>query len=362
MNILMIGNGFDLYHGLKTKYSDFLNFVEQINGSSLDNIFTDEEIKLFKNNDSNNERTAFLCHLYQENIWYEYLKERYKANQSNMQNWIDFEREIEHVIILLEKYFTYKNGSKNEDKVIFDLYSRKFDYALNSKIYELCLEKKYFEISNLLKNGLDDFIQALSIYLEYYIENISMENTREESLIRSLISSFSDNDVHVLSFNYTHTYKEIYGLSKEQDICFIHGEARNSGKNMVLGIEEYLDDDEKNRQLMFVSYKKFFQRIVKGTSNVYVEWLKKSEDNYNFFRTKNIDYHNDLLVFGHSLDPTDGDIIRKMIDNEFTHTTVYYLDESDLESKVMNLIKVIGEDHLVDKTSNGLIKFMQIIK
>ena len=30
MNILVIGNGFDLAHGLPTKYRDFLKFVEVI--------------------------------------------------------------------------------------------------------------------------------------------------------------------------------------------------------------------------------------------------------------------------------------------------------------------------------------------
>ena len=29
MNILVIGNGFDLAHGLPTKYADFLGFVER---------------------------------------------------------------------------------------------------------------------------------------------------------------------------------------------------------------------------------------------------------------------------------------------------------------------------------------------
>lgn len=29
MNILVIGNGFDLAHGLPTKYTDFLGFVER---------------------------------------------------------------------------------------------------------------------------------------------------------------------------------------------------------------------------------------------------------------------------------------------------------------------------------------------
>ena len=30
MNILVLGNGFDLAHGLPTKYTDFLKFVEVI--------------------------------------------------------------------------------------------------------------------------------------------------------------------------------------------------------------------------------------------------------------------------------------------------------------------------------------------
>ena len=30
MEILMIGNGFDLEHGLPTKYADFLDFVNSI--------------------------------------------------------------------------------------------------------------------------------------------------------------------------------------------------------------------------------------------------------------------------------------------------------------------------------------------
>ncbi|MCS4585855.1 hypothetical protein FZ990_08310 [Clostridium perfringens] len=37
MNILVVGNGFDLAHGLPTKYSDFLGFIDYFN------IFRSEE-------------------------------------------------------------------------------------------------------------------------------------------------------------------------------------------------------------------------------------------------------------------------------------------------------------------------------
>ncbi len=359
MNILMIGNGFDLYHGLRTKYSDFLNFVEQINRSSLDNVFSDKEIELFRKNYSNKEKAEFLRHLYQENIWYEYLRGRYKANQMHMQNWIDFEREIEHVIILLEKNFRYQNRINDDDIdaiKAFDFYKKQYPYVMHSYIFSEYEDKNYSKAIDSLKSELDDFIKGLSIYLHYYIEEISMNDMKELTFVKSLLL----DNVHVLSFNYTHLFDKAYQSSKVQEICFIHGEAKDDGKNMVLGIEEYLNDDEKNKQLMFVSYKKFFQRIVKGTSNIYIRWLKDCKKVFDSHFILNENGLSHITIFGHSLDPTDGDIIKKLIDNEFMNTRIYYLNEIDLESKVMNLIKVIGEDHLIDKTSSGQIVFEKI--
>lgn len=49
MNILVIGNGFDLAHGLPTKYKDFLFFCsvvkEIISDSKIDEIPNDKENK-----------------------------------------------------------------------------------------------------------------------------------------------------------------------------------------------------------------------------------------------------------------------------------------------------------------------------
>lgn len=37
MNILVIGNGFDIAHGLPTKYGDFLNYVQAFVPLSIKN-------------------------------------------------------------------------------------------------------------------------------------------------------------------------------------------------------------------------------------------------------------------------------------------------------------------------------------
>ena len=80
MNILVIGNGFDLAHGLPTKYGDFLKFVEVIRqvlntkGEEIDWKDIHLEIKeLIKINMENVRNNIFS----QEQIWRELLEENF---------------------------------------------------------------------------------------------------------------------------------------------------------------------------------------------------------------------------------------------------------------------------------------------
>ena len=74
MNILVIGNGFDLAHGLPTSYKDFLEFTDNYMSyakSINDNLLS--ELKTLVSN----------------NCWLEYFKRTYIGN-----GWIDFEKEM----------------------------------------------------------------------------------------------------------------------------------------------------------------------------------------------------------------------------------------------------------------------------
>lgn len=50
MDILLIGNGFDLAHGLSTKYVDFLDFIMQITSHNLSKSIVDDFLNISKNN------------------------------------------------------------------------------------------------------------------------------------------------------------------------------------------------------------------------------------------------------------------------------------------------------------------------
>ena len=62
MNLLVIGNGFDLAHHLPTRYTDFLKYCKNYNG----------ENPISKEDDKNKEFDDFR----QNNVWLKYLKLR----------------------------------------------------------------------------------------------------------------------------------------------------------------------------------------------------------------------------------------------------------------------------------------------
>ncbi len=116
MNILVIGNGFDLAHGLPTKYGDFLEFVKVIrqvikikNGESLKDVKWGRINYKIKeqiiNSEMNGKLNSFFgskqCkELLNDNIWVDYFLQ---CDMYQKENWIDFECEISNVIQSIDK-------------------------------------------------------------------------------------------------------------------------------------------------------------------------------------------------------------------------------------------------------------------
>ena len=164
------------------------------------------------------------------------------------------------------------------------------------------------------------------------------------------------NFTHILSFNYTNTFQKLYDPDCKANYCYIHGEVDSSSNlekcNLVLGIEEYQDDLHKDSANFFVWFKKFYQRIYKGTSSDYIDWLRDYEE-YCKMVSGNIDSLNEVYIYGHSLDVTDRDILSRLILEPYTSTYIYYYSRSDLSKKIENLVKVIGEEELISRTGGN---------
>lgn len=361
MKVLMIGNGFDLAHGLETKYTDFLKFVEQFNRvydiNERDSDFYLRSgnfmqflVSLFRDNSIESRHIIKeFRQITLENIWVNHFNEVLDVKKNIGENWIDFEKEIERVIGWMEKsistcksFMDIVNLYEREHVTVafltdlnIEIEKLEFTKSSNTEELEKRLIKKYL-------NDLDNLIRALEIYFTLYVYSQIRENFNDDIISLKL----GENDA-IISFNYTDTYNKIYknNLIAPENIHFIHGNAvlhNNGNNNMVVGIDETLEGDEINKNLKYVGFKKYFQRIVKDVDASYTNLFKLSEDEYN--------EKIEVFVFGHSLDKTDSDIIRRIFTAKNSIVTVFSHDHDAQKQQVANLISIIGKDELLNST------------
>lgn len=164
------------------------------------------------------------------------------------------------------------------------------------------------------------------------------------------LSDISPN--YLLSFNYTDTFSRAYNSISLLDTDYIHGKVSDSLSteecNLIFGIDEYLSDSEKNEgYTACIQFKKYFQRIFKRTGCKYYQWIEKIKDNNE--RMKKLSQKNNAFIIGHSLDITDKDVLKSIINTENMVTTVFYHNAEAFSSQISNLVKVLGEDALISK-------------
>lgn len=373
MNILVIGNGFDLAHGLQTTYKDFLRFTDEFvvyktakeNGHEL-GWNDDEDIRFYKYfitlfNESQRNKDAQrivneLDGLIKDNVWLEHFK---KAQIEN--GWIDFENEISKVIQTLEDVRKIVDSALKQGTSKIELVRRQKRILKYVAVGVQGIEDVISTPKERGLRDLDRLIRCLEIYLSDYINNYSVETILPD--IEQL--PYLDK---VLSFNYTNTYERLYNNHSFLEFDYIHGKADINKtvdtNNMVLGIDEYLKGEERNENIEFIEFKKFYQRIHKETGCLYRNWIDEiksdkkitemialsDEDGKQIKETrKQVESHK-LFIFGHSLDITDKDVLRDLILNDNVQTTIFYMDKKDYGRKIMNLVKIITQDELIKRT------------
>ena len=360
--ILLIGNGFDLAHGLPTSYSYFLDFCDKVEKkfnfqsginekdyktNELNDWNIDDSIKskLYEwDKNTNNNLNKLFIEIYdniKDNIWINYfLNIRYTLGK----NWIDFESEISNVVQAIE---TLKGYIERDEDVL-----KIKDTKQQIIIYFLKIAKKSLQDVFNLKR-IDGFIEDISIELDKLIRSLEIyicEFVNEIDINKENDDIKTITPDYVLSFNYSNTYERIYGQSKKVTYDYIHGKADIKNNvdtcNLVLGIDEYLEDD-KNDKLEFIAFKKFYQRIYKSTDSTYMKWVEQIK--------KYPEVNHNLFIFGHSLDKTDRDILKLLICNDNVTTKIYYYrknknDKKELGKLIKNLVRIMGQDELISRT------------
>lgn len=374
MNILVIGNGFDLAHGLDTRYKDFLtvmnlyreleyvDYLTQfdeltkfVKGKKLERIFKEDLTNAITGKEQD-DAIIQLKNVKNNNFWMIYLNMLLDENLKKEKGWVDFEQEIKRVVKKINDAIdTFKENS--EDDFAKQIPDKHITNALFTKGVEWTAS--YEEVISVLRDDLIIMTRCLEIYMERFVNRNVLDNivnVRSEDIEEYNIDK-------VLSFNYTKTFELLYGTGKKIEYDYIHGKANISNttetNNMVLGIDEFLPEDRKNVDLKFIEFKKYYQRIYKETGCNYRSWLDEIEDSNEQFDNQlekcgEHPVHN-VYIYGHSLDVTDGDVLRNLILTRNVYTTIFYHNKEAMGKEIANLVRIIGQDELIKRTG-GLDK------
>lgn len=229
VNVLVIGNGFDIHHGMKTKYTDFLEFVKDYRNGDVDEIIS------IDNSSKGIEKVMDLIHT--NNFISFFIK-----YQEHVNGWIDFEllikEMIEFINLFIDKLMEEKgvviNGKRydytlNTGDMLCRIISNSFDklFRINNGLIEL--KEKYRsivytvnknEIEKFLHKELDDLRDIMALYFKYY-ELYRREEDKVKSFTYKQIVDM--NIDKVITFNYTDTY-ERYAINPI-NVTHIHGKA-----------------------------------------------------------------------------------------------------------------------------------------
>ena len=346
MDILVIGNGFDLAHELKTTYKDFLLACQ--NDKLLD------EFKDF-------------C---QTNVWLKHFITR-NANfkEEFGETWIDLEKEIFKVIDHINKVIFWTMDERYSNCKSLKIFKRGFyfnffnigdnlqddrnhqDFGHQGYIitYQNSEDCKIIYFRNLkgFINFLYEQLRELTYAFEYYLDKIALSNLNSKPKYTLSLQS-GCKSLSILSFNYTDTCERLYRKDFAIKPYYVHGKI-NCSKNtckLVLGTHSFDNkpQNEKPRSAIpyeFNVFRKHNQRHKYGTIEAYQELLKELTDNRKIIKPI---FH----VIGHSLDETDKNILKHLfLINKNAIINIYYHDEEAQERLINNITDIIGEEEVM---------------
>ena len=316
--IILIGNGFDLAHGLKTGYKHFIDWLwEKIKKSIPDDISewdqkSDKDGKSFLQYEKN-EFVSLKNYSYQlnykdydldllkkdvvfKNKFFEAMMKEYTLN-----NWVDIEG------LYFQHLVKCKNDFKN-DRYACTVTQLNNDF---SQITEKLKEYLQTQKDRIDSEKINQIPEITSI-IDYELEDIKDKDKRTDSKKNG--QQFEGKTLF-LNFNYTNT-EELYLKDKRDksgnlpdniQIIHIHGELDPKKDNPVIfGYgDEKSDESQEIENLNNNEFLKYV-KSTKYTLTINNELLKEFSDLGEF----------EIFVFGHSCGNSDRTLLRELFEND----------------------------------------------
>ena len=336
--IIIIGNGFDLAHGLKTKYEDFIDWYQKEWVEKLKNCYNDNasdelcEFKIFQYDWDN-----FFRFYHCENISWDELIETINDNPQLLS--FTSSRFLEAITRCIEK-----NNWVDIEMEYYNLLSKDFESSDNDSIEQLnreleCLKNNLIVYLNEVEKGLiNEYIidnnikekifepinpRDISIEAKEKFEFFKNNRLAHDSHYKSLLNKYNTykslkdidqrnskelylpDSILLLNFNYTKT-ADLY-LPKEDifKVNHIHGKLSNP-QSIIFGYGDELDDN--------------YKKLLKDNNNEYLKNIKSINYlNYTNYREmlsyiESAPYQ--IYIMGHSCGLSDKTLLNTLFEHK----------------------------------------------
>ena len=356
--LFIIGNGFDLSLGLKTKYEDFLHKLcfDTLNEAINSNIKESKDTEIGYLHTGNTVR----IHGFAENSFmsitilskYAFkpadLKERFK----DLKPFIDEFRKSDQIKIKIKNSIlkeTFLNLTENWvdiERVYFELLKNQLKSLLitleNSKAQDkksLCINIK--SSIQQLNTELKEISDALKEYLSGDVptNNLDKQVKKHFDLFKSPINDSKGlvhqaDNIHLLNFNYTNTLSN-YCQNEKFQINHIHG---TLDEDIIFGYGDEMD--------------KAYKEMEELNENSFFKYIKS----FGYFRN---DRYRQLLgfmasgyfqvnIYGHSCGLSDRVLLNEIFEHDKCDSIrVYHIGEQDYINKTMEISRHFTSNKLL---------------
>lgn len=352
--IILIGNGFDLAHGLKTSYRDFIDdywreIISEVYNDGIFESYEDRLVKFEAKGYQYNTRTGDkepvislekgekldsyqdIKSLFAECDRLELHEEYYPFSISISFINKFFEQISEHVADInwagieheyYEKLRKCKNHKEAETlnkelkqiEELLEEYLIKIEKGATTSKCKVVEKHIYSTIvlKDIAENKIDDFVSEVTKNEYSRSRFIPIPDTKREQLQAQVkkelmkSSTIKSENTLFLNFNYTHT-SDIYILDKQAiQTIHIHGELNNPGNPMIFGYGDELAKD--------------YQEIEEKNDNEYLKNVKSirylETENYRKMLSFIESEPYQIFIMGHSCGNSDRTLLNTLFEHE----------------------------------------------
>lgn len=369
--LYILGNGFDLYMGMKTSYKNFFenggyssikkeinikNEIQMLSIRRTENIFD-----LKSEIEKVSERIFSSIDGKINNLFLLYLV----ISNNELIYWQDVEKQIKPYIKCAKEALTNIKMSIEEERIIehlsgeeieMEMEEIKGNYEEIEKILKKLILKKFIRNKcdkndkNIILRELNKFEKEFGQYIKNLdnpleVDDLDIVTKKIKNVFNKLQDELKESGINVITFNYTDYLKDYFEV-----FVNIHG----TTENPIFGI----DSKEAEEDQQYIYFTK--------TSRVLEANIEKKEV---VSPLTYIPYTGEIVFFGHSLAEADYSYFQSIFDyydiyNNTINLKFLYYDYSvdskeKMHASVMNLINTYGKSlDNKDKGSNLLHKLL----